>query len=122
MTQEGERQHALAARNTASVGQNFVAAGFEVTVADVVTAEALREYRAELPDCVVVHLRITLRQARHRARTRKVYITDEEFELSHALMKSPPDVDLVLDVNGMTVDEQITSIRDAWRHFSDATR
>jgi hypothetical protein len=46
----------------------------------------------------------------------------EEFELLHALMKSPPDVDLVLDVNGMTVDEQTTSIRDAWRHFTDATR
>lgn len=117
---EGELQHLLAVRNAATVGRNFVRAGFDLTIADVVTADALSEYRAELPDCFVVHLRITIEQARRRAATRKVYITDDEFELLHTLMDPPPGVDLVLDVNGMTVDEQTNSIRDAWRHSTEA--
>jgi hypothetical protein len=115
---EGEAQHILAARNVAAIGRNLVGAGFDLTVADVVTVATLPVYRAELPDCFVVHLHITLDGARQRAATRKVYLTDEEFDLLHALTASPPGVDVILDVSGMTVDEQIRAVRDAWERAS----
>jgi predicted kinase len=111
---EGRAQHVLAARNVAAVARNLADAGFVVTIADVVTAESLAAYRAELPDCVVVHLALSLPEARERAATRTVYLTDDEFELLHEMMGSPPDVDVVLDIGGLTVDEQTDVIRRAW--------
>lgn len=111
---EGREQHVLAARNVASLARNFVAAGFAVTIADVVTAEALAAYRAGLPGCLVVHLAVPLEEARARAATRTVYLTDDEFDLLHDLVSSPPEVDVVLDVTGFTIEEQTDAIRAAW--------
>ena len=111
---EGRVQHVLAARNVAGLARNLADAGFVVTVADVVTAEALAVYRAELPDCVVIHLALTVSDAREGAATRTVYLTDDEFDLLHDGMASPPAVDVVLDVGGLTVDEQTDAIRRAW--------
>jgi hypothetical protein len=85
-----------------------------VTIADVVTTEALAVYRAELPDCVVVHLALSLPEARKRAATRPVYLTEDEFDLLHGLMASPPEVDVVLDIGGLTVDQQVDAIRREW--------
>jgi predicted kinase len=111
---EGRAQHVLASRNAAALARNFVASGFAVTVADVVTAEALAVYRTELPDCLVVHLTIPLAEARLRAATRTVYLTDDEFDLLHDLVSEPPEVDVVLDVTGFTIEEQTNAIRAAW--------
>jgi predicted kinase len=111
---EGRAQHVLAARNVAAVARNLVDAGFVVTIADVVTTEALAVYRAELPDCVVVHLALSLPEARKRAATRPVYLTEDEFDLLHGLMASPPEVDVVLDIGGLTVDQQVDAIRREW--------
>lgn len=111
---EGRAQHVLAARNVAALARNLTESDFAVTIADVVTAEALAAYRAELPECVVVHLAIPLVEARERAATRRVYLTDDEFDLLHDLLATPPDVDVVLDVAGLTVDEQTDAIRRAW--------
>ncbi|WP_081984643.1 hypothetical protein [Curtobacterium sp. MR_MD2014] len=63
--------------------------------------------------CFIVHSAVTLDEARKRATTRPVSITDEEFELLHRISATPPPVDLVLDVTRMTVDDQIERIRDA---------
>nr|WP_166426682.1 hypothetical protein [Labedella populi] len=89
-----------------------------ITVADVVTEEALAAYRAELPDCLVVHLSLPLEEARNRAATRPVYLTDDEFDYLHDLLSSPPEVDVVVDVTGLTVDEQTDAIRRAWTSAS----
>ncbi len=112
--QEGLAQHQLAVRNTAALARNLLADGFAVTASDVVTADVLPVYRAQLPDCFIVHLSITVDEARARSTTRPVYITDEEFELLHRMVAVPPAVDVVIDVTDMTVDEQIDRIRDAW--------
>jgi predicted kinase len=111
---DGREQHLLACRNTAALARNFAAAGFDVVIADVVTSEALPVYRAELPDCVVLHLALPLGDARERASTRPVYLTDDEFDHLHDLLSVPPEVDVVLDVTGLTVDEQTDAIRRAW--------
>jgi predicted kinase len=87
---EGREQHVLAVRNVAALARNLTGAGFAVTVADVVTADALAAYRAELPDCFVVHLALPLEEARRRASSRTVYLTDDEFDLLHGLLATPP--------------------------------
>ncbi|MGN6409550.1 MAG: hypothetical protein ACTHMH_14470 [Curtobacterium sp.] len=116
---EGRAQHALAARNVSALARNLLAAGFAVIASDVLTAETLAVYRAELPDCFVVHLAIGLDEARARAATRPVSITDDEFELLHRMTSEPPAVNLVLDVTGMTEVEQVAALRDAWKATDD---
>ena len=119
---EGETQLLLAARNVATIGRNLVDAGFDLTVADVVTAASLPVYRAELPDCFIIHLQITLGAARKRAATRRVYLTNDEFDLLHAMLASPPEVDLVINVEGMTFEKQLEAIREAWARASKGAR
>lgn len=119
---EGQAQHELAARNVTDLARNFLADGFAVTASDVVTSEVLPVYRAQLPECFIVHLAISLDEARARATTRPVYITDQEFELLHRVTATPPAVDLVIDVTDMTVGEQISRIRDAWAQATLAAR
>jgi predicted kinase len=111
---EGHAQHVLATRNVAALARNLLSAGFDVTASDIVTAETLPVYRAELPGCFVVHLAIDLPAARERAATRPVFITDDEFDLLHRMTSAPPDVDLVLDVTDTSLDRQIEAIRTAW--------
>jgi hypothetical protein len=115
---EGEEQHALAARNVCALGTNFRDAGFDVVIADYVTADILPIYRSELPDCFVVHLRISPEAAHKRARTRPVYLTDAEFDLLHERAAVPPEADLVLDVDGLSEQQQIDAIRVAWAKAS----
>jgi predicted kinase len=111
---EGERQLLLAARNTSALGRNLVAAGFDVVAADFVTPDSLRVYREQLPDCFVVHLAISRDGALRRAATRPVHLTDDEFDLLHRLIETPPQADVVLDVEGFTVDEQAQAISELW--------
>lgn len=111
---EGESQLILAARNICSIGRNLLRAGFDLTVADFVTPESLECYRAELAACFVVHLRISLEGAWERAATRPTYLTESEFELLHELIAVPPDADVILDVDGLTLPEQLVAIREIW--------
>lgn len=112
--QNGEDQLLLAARNASAMARHFGEEGFDVTVADFVTASSLAVYRDELPDCFVVHLQISLAGAQERARTRPVYLADHEFDLLHDMIAAPPKVDLVIDVEGMTREVQLEQIRAAW--------
>ncbi|WP_153303345.1 hypothetical protein [Plantibacter flavus] len=45
---------------------------------------------------------------------RPAYLTDAEFEPLHDLLASPPEVDVVLDVSGFTIDRQLEAIRGVW--------
>ena len=71
-------------------------------------------YRKELPDCFIVHLQLSLAAARQRAKTRRVYLTDDEFDLLHRMVAVPPKADLVLDVDHLTQEQQIRTLRTAW--------
>lgn len=119
---EGEAQHLLATHNVSALGRNLLGAGFDVTIADIATTATLPVYRAELPGCFVVHLKITLEAAHERAATRKVWLTNDEFELLHRVTASPPDVDVVIDVTELSIDEQVARLRDAWEHASAGIR
>lgn len=54
---EGQAQHMLGASNASALARNFLAAAFDVTLADVLTPATARIYRDLLPGCLIVHLR-----------------------------------------------------------------
>ncbi|MET0693209.1 MAG: hypothetical protein ABWY56_04725 [Propionibacteriaceae bacterium] len=115
----GLAQQALGATNACALAANFRAAGFDVVIADVLTPATTQIYRDSLPGCLVVHLRISLEHARQRAATRTVYLTDDEFELLHRQdAADPPGADAVLDVDDLTLDQQLRQIRQVWRKRS----
>jgi gluconate kinase len=111
---EGENQNRLAAVNAAALARNFAADGFDVVIADFVTPDSLVVYRRELPGCLVIHLAISFDEALRRAATRRDFLTDDEFELLHRMMETPPDADAVLRVDGLTVDEQTRRLAELW--------
>lgn len=111
---EGQAQLLLAARNVSAIARNFIRAAFDVTIADFVTDSSLSVYRQALPDCFVIHLRISIAAAQERANTRRVYLTDDEFTLLHHMIATPPEADVVIDVEGMTPAQQLQQIRNAW--------
>lgn len=117
---EGQAQHMLGASNASALAANFLAAAFDVTIADVLTPATARIYRDLLPGCLIVHLRISLAGARRRAATRTVHLTDAEFEMLHRNdVADPPEADVVFHVEGMSVDEQVDQLRRLWDKSSE---
>lgn len=111
----GRAQLVLGASNACALARNVTAAGFEVVIADVVTAATAAVYRAALPQCLLVRLRISFAGAQARAATRPVYLSDQEFAWVHALdADDPPEADVVLDVDGWDVDRQVSAVAQIW--------
>jgi hypothetical protein len=118
----GGAQHALGALNACALASNFQAADFDVVIADVLTPATTQIYRDSLPDCLIVHLEISLDQARRRAATRTVYLTDGEFEMLHRQAQAePPKADAVLQVDDLDTDEQVAAIREIWQRAPGST-
>ncbi|TQM64636.1 hypothetical protein [Humibacillus xanthopallidus] len=111
---EGRAQQLLGVRNAAALTGNFASAGFNVTLTDVVTAVTLAEYRRLVPGVFVVRLSVSLEEAWRRARTRKVYLTDEEFESLHHGQSAPLPVDHQLDVTDLDRAGQSQRVRQLW--------
>ncbi|WP_020580131.1 hypothetical protein [Actinopolymorpha alba] len=111
---EGRNQHLLGVRNAAALSANFTRNMFNVTISDVIDAELLTSYRDLIPGVRIIRLSIGLEAARDRARSRPVYLTDEEFESLHRQQCTPLDVDLDIDVTGMAFQEQVETIRQSW--------
>ncbi|SDR91817.1 hypothetical protein SAMN04488543_0746 [Friedmanniella luteola] len=117
---EGQVQHALGAQNAAGLARGLHGAGFAVVVADVVTPATAAVYRVGLPGCLLVHLRISQAGARRRAATRTVHLTDAEFVLLHDWQAAdPPRADVVLDVDGLSLAEQVAEVRRLWEAAGD---
>src|SRR4029079_6830967 len=105
------RQQHLGVENACCLARRFIDDAIEVIVADVVTPETLMLYRRSLPDAVVVHLRVSVAEARRRAGTRALHLTEEEFAALHAAdQRNPPAGDHQLDVTGLTLGEQVDAI------------
>lgn len=111
---EGARQHLLGIRNATGLARSFLAASFHVVITDVATAATLHLYRKLLPDMVVVHLVTPLTEARRRASTRPVYLTDEEFEALHQDQADLGPVDHRLDVTHLDRAEQLRQVGALW--------
>jgi hypothetical protein len=68
-----------------------------------------------LPGCLTVRLYVTPQEARRRARTRKVYLTDAEFENLHTQDRNnPPSADYHLDVTVFEDEEQAAAVFTIW--------
>ncbi|SDD92805.1 nucleoside/nucleotide kinase family protein [Auraticoccus monumenti] len=119
---EGSAQLLLSAHNVSALGRSFTRAGFDVVIADFLTPASLEVYRDEFPRAFAVHLRISLQEARARAATRTVYLTEDEFDLLHGLTDTPPDVDEVLDVDDLTTTQQLAALREIWIRASGAAK
>lgn len=114
--EEGLRQQHLGVRNAAALARGFVGEGIEVVVADVLTPDTLVTYRKVLPGCVVVHLTLPLEEARRRAATRPVWLTDAEFvALHHADAAAELAADHVLEVGGLGPAQQAAAVDALWR-------
>jgi gluconate kinase len=112
---EGIRQHHLGVTNACLLTRCFRGAGFEVVISDVLTPQVTPIYRRDLPGCLIVHLKASLAQARARASTRGVHLTDEEFEALHRRdVDQPPAADLALEVGRLSLEEQIDAIDRVW--------
>jgi hypothetical protein len=65
---------------------------------------------------LIVHLRISLGEARRRATQRPVHLTDDEFDLLHR--QQPADAylyDHVIHVDPLDPAQQIEAVRRLWR-------
>ncbi|WP_431873735.1 hypothetical protein [Micromonospora marina] len=111
----GTAQAALAAENSCGLAQRFQAHGFDVVIVDVLTPATSIIYRQHLPSCLIVHLRASLDEARRRASTRRVWLTDEEFDMLHRRdQESPPDVDVRVEVVDLGVEQQVAAVTAFW--------
>lgn len=112
---EGRVQQRLGVENACSLVGRLRANEIEVVVADVLTPETSLLYRSLLPDLLVVHFILTVEEARSRAATRPLYITDEEFGMLHdADARLPPLSDHRVSVGGLTVAEQVAVVERLW--------
>lgn len=111
---DGLAQQRLGVRNAALLACNFVAAGFQVTVSDVVSPTTLTDYRDLVPGVVVIRLLVSLEEARRRARTRKVYLTDDEFEMIHREQATSLAANHQLDVTQFSQQEQLRVVHQLW--------
>lgn len=113
--EDGARQQLLGVENTCALGRRFLAAGFDVVVADVVTPLTALTYRRELPGCLMVHLLVSFEEARRRAATRPVWLTDEEFEeLHHRDVAYSPPADHRLGTDGLSRAALGAAVEDLW--------
>jgi hypothetical protein len=113
---EGAAQYRLGARNTSMLAGSFLRAGFDVVMADVLDPSTVTAYRTGLPDCLIVHLVVPFDEARRRSRSRRVWLTDDEFALLHRRDNDdPPAVDVRIDVGSMSFEDQVDAVEQLWR-------
>ncbi|SDL46937.1 hypothetical protein SAMN05421874_12235 [Nonomuraea maritima] len=111
---EGRRQRRLSAVNASSLARNFVAAGMDVVIADVLNGETLPVYRVSLDSLLVVHLHVAYGHARDRATGRPVYLTSDEFAMLHREQELTSGVDLWLDTTELSVEETAERLLATW--------
>lgn len=112
---EGGAQRALGASNACALGRRFLAEGFAVAIADVLTPAIAEIYRRELRGCLLVRLTVTPAEAHRRAATRRVWLTKEEFDHLHRVdAEDPPPADHYLDVTAWSPAEQQAAVEALW--------
>ena len=112
---DGLRQQRLGAANACALARNFLSEDIEVVIADVLTPGTQAIYRHQLPSCRIVRLTVSWAEARRRAGTRQVWLTDDEFRLLHdADAAHPPQADHLIDVDRLDLAAQLEAVEEAW--------
>jgi chloramphenicol 3-O-phosphotransferase len=117
---EGSRQTELAAHNTALLMTNFHDHGFNVIATDALLGDAFSAYADASVPPLVVHLHVSLAEARRRAGTRRVHLTDDEFQLLHESEQGASVADVSIDTTDLSPEECAGKILRLWT--VDATR
>lgn len=72
-------------------------------------------YRQQLRGCLLIHLTVSTAEAHRRAATRRLWLTEEEFDQLHrADAEDPPPADHHLDVTAYTPAEQRAAVEALW--------
>lgn len=104
--EEGHFQQRLGVRNACSLTHNFIEAGFEVLILDVLIEETTSHYRKALapyhPKIVLLHS--TYEEAQRRAINRPPALTQQEFQMIHEQQKAFTAYDRKIDTTHMTAD------------------
>jgi hypothetical protein len=111
---EGARQTELAALHTGMLMGSFVGAGFGVVATDVLLAGAGSVYAAGPAPPLVVHLGVTLDEARRRAATRAVHLTDREFLRLYDLERGAEHAHVRIDATALGLDALTAAVIEAW--------
>lgn len=112
---EGAEQAMLGILNACAMASNFRAAGFDTVIVDVLTPTTAAAVRDHLPGCLLVHIVVDLTEARQRAATRPMWLTEAEFtHLHHRDTSDPPSSDVVLDVSTMDARAQQAGAEIVW--------
>ncbi len=112
---EGAAQQRLGVRNACALATSFLATGFDVVVADVLTPETAKVYRDLLQGPLLVRIVVEPDEARRRAALRSWSLTDEEFHALHrADSEHPPEVDMTLVADHLDPDAQAAAVAAAW--------
>jgi chloramphenicol 3-O-phosphotransferase len=117
---EGARQTELAAHNAALLMTSFHDHGFNVIATDVLLGEAFSAYADASVRPLVVHLHVSLAEARRRAGTRRVHLTDDEFHLLHESEQGASAAAVSIDTTDLSPEECASKILRLWT--VDATR
>jgi len=113
---EGNRQRQLGVRNACAVAMNFCEADVDVVITDVLTPVSADLYRQLVPNCFIVRLTATVKEARRRAASRELFLTHEEFNDLHRLDRfEPPRADIHLEVEHLSPGSQARAVNDLWK-------
>ena len=116
--EEGRRQQSLGVQNACALARRFLRAEFDVVISDVVTTATAPLYRRLLPGVVLIRLVVPIEEARRRAATREVWLTDQEFDDLHtADRQNPPLVDHDITVRDFTLPQQAAAIEAMWMGY-----
>ena len=116
---EGAAQHRLGADNACRLARSFRAYGLDVVLTDLVTAAVRPVYAEQLPDAVLVHLRISAAAARRRSDSRPRHLTEAEFlrlGQDDREIRYPGAHELAVD--GLTITGQVEALESLWRRAS----
>ena len=119
--EEGERQRMLGAANSAHLAASFVAAGFEVVVADVLTPDTAALWRTAMSGVVVVRLTASETSIREHWPDGHPFITEQERSRLHrSEAERPPTADVVIVVDGLSADAVASAVGRAWASATSA--
>lgn len=111
----GAEQQRIGVENTCDLARRFSGAGIPVVIADVVSPATAALYRSCLTAVMIIHLRISLEEARRRASQRPVHLTDAEFGMLHRDHPDDPALyDHVIEVDGLDLEAQVEAVRCLW--------
>jgi chloramphenicol 3-O-phosphotransferase len=101
---EGSFQQRLGVGNACMLARNFIEAGFDVLILDILTVATAGSYREELAPHrpYVVLLYSTYEEALRRARSRPPVLSQQEFKLVYEQQSVFSEYDLKIDTTNMT--------------------